>query len=268
MIDAKMIETELPVRLPFPWQHLLVYLSHRLVPDCESVADGEYRRRSTDTAFQIGFDSEQVKLRVRAETEASLQELTRRVTELFATDYDASAVTKHFARSPELAPRARAVPGMRPVGAWSAFELCVRTVIGQQVAVAAARTLMHRVVQRCGELTPERLLECDLANVGMPGKRVQTLLELARAVTEQRVQFQQPWPQVNDALQALPGFGPWTRAYLAIRLGREPDAFPETDLGLVRAAQVASPKALLARAEAWRPYRAYAATYLWSVALT
>jgi 3-methyladenine DNA glycosylase/8-oxoguanine DNA glycosylase len=132
--------------------------------------------------------------------------------------------------------------------------------------VAAARTLTQRIVQRCGELTPEQLLECDLGNIGMPGKRVQTLRALAHAVAEQRVQLQQPWPQVDAALQALPGFGPWTRAYLAIRLGREPDAFPQTDLGLMRATQAASPKALLALAEAWRPYRAYAATYLWSVA--
>jgi 3-methyladenine DNA glycosylase/8-oxoguanine DNA glycosylase len=263
-----MIAIDLSVRAPFPWQHLLVYLSQRLVPGCESVEDGEYRRRSTGTALQIGFDAAHAKLRIRAETDCPPEELTRRVAELFAIDYDAHAVTEHLARSPELAARIRVVPGMRPVGAWSAFELCVRTVVGQQVTVAAARTLMQRIVQRCGELTPARLLECDLGNVGMPGRRVQTLLELARAVAEQRVQFQQPWSQVNASLQALPGFGPWTRAYLAIRLGREPDAFPETDLGLVRAVQAASPKALLARAEAWRPYRAYAATYLWSVALT
>src|SRR5688500_8772480 len=124
---------------------------------------------------------------------------------------------------------------------------------------------MHRIVQRCGDVTPERLLVCALSSVGMPGKRVQTLLALARAVAEQRVQLQQPWPQVNAALQALPGFGPWTRVYLGIRLGRDPDAFPETDLGLIRAAQVDSPAQLLALAEAWRPYRAYAATYLWAV---
>lgn len=263
-----MLDLELPVRAPFPWEHLLVYLGHRLVPGCESVADGEYRRRSAGTDLRIGFDARAARLRVRATTDLSAPELTRRIAELFATDYDARTVSKHFARAPELARRVQAVPGMRPVGAWSAFELCVRTVIGQQVTVAAARTLMQRIAQRCGELTPGRLLECDLSNVGMPGRRVQTLLELARAVVEGRVKFGQPWTQVDASLQTLPGFGPWTRAYLAIRLGREPDAFPETDLGLVRAAQVDSPKALLARAEAWRPYRAYAATYLWSVVLT
>jgi len=263
-----MIEALLPVRLPFPWQHLLGYLSQRLVPGCESIEADEYRRRSGATQLQVGFDAQQTALRIRAESPLPAAEPQRRVAEMFAIDHDAHAVSEHLAPAPELAPRLRAVPGMRPIGAWSPFELCVRTVIGQQVTVAAARTLMQRIVQRCGEVTPERLLECDLGNVGMPGRRVQTLLGLARAVLERRVQLQQPWPEVNAALQELPGFGPWTRAYLAIRLGREPDAFPETDLGLVRAAQAASPKALLARAEAWRPYRAYAATYLWSVSLT
>jgi DNA-3-methyladenine glycosylase II len=263
-----MISTELPVREPFPWEHLLGYLSVRLVPGSESVQHGEYRRCSAGTVIEIGHDARRAVLQIRGETQWSVQALTRHVVELFATDHDARAVSEHLARTPELAARVRAVPGMRPLGAWSAFELCVRTVVGQQVTVAAARTLMQRIAQRCGELTPQRLLSADLSNVGMPGKRVQTLLKLASAVAEERVQLQQPWPQVNAALQTLPGFGPWTRAYLAIRLGREPDAFPETDLGLVRAAGAASPKALLARAEAWRPYRAYAATYLWSVALT
>jgi DNA-3-methyladenine glycosylase II len=263
-----MLEAMLPVCLPFPWQHLLDYLSQRLVPGCEAIEDGEYRRRSSDAHVQVSFDARQTVLRIRAQSALPAAEIQRRVASLFAVDHDARAVSSHLARTPGLARRVWAVPGMRPIGAWSPFELCVRTVIGQQVTVAAARTLMQRIVQRCGELTPERLLECDLSNVGMPGKRVQTLLGLARAVHERRVQLQGAWPEVNAALQTLPGFGPWTRTYLAIRLGREPDAFPETDLGLVRAAQAASPKELLALAARWRPYRAYAATYLWSVSLT
>jgi DNA-3-methyladenine glycosylase II len=267
-MPSAMIEATLPVCLPFPWEHLLDYLRQRLVPGCEAIEDGEYRRHSSDAQVRVGFDAQQAALRIRTQSALPAAELQRRVAALFAVDYDARAVSSHLARSPGLARRVWAVPGMRPLGAWSPFELCVRTVIGQQVTVAAARTLMQRIVQRCGELTPARLLECDLANVGMPGKRVQTLLGLARAVLEQRVQLQGAWPEVNAGLQTLPGFGPWTRTYLAIRLGREPDAFPETDLGLVRAAQAESPKALLTLAERWRPYRAYAATYLWAVSLT
>jgi DNA-3-methyladenine glycosylase II len=254
--------------MPFPWEHLLGYLGPRLVPEFESVDAGVFRRRTGSGAISVALDPGTPALRISSDAQAASAAIRGQVAELFAVDHDARAVTAHLSRSKQLAWRLSAVPGMRPVGAWRAFELCVRTVIGQQVTVAGARTLMHRIVQRCGEVTPERLLECDLSNIGMPSKRVQTLLALAQAVVEQRVQLQQPWAQVNAALQAVPGFGPWTRAYLAIRLGRDADAFPETDLGLVRAAQVDSPKALLARAEAWRPYRAYAATYLWSVSFT
>ena len=159
-----------------------------------------------------------------------------------------------------------AVPGMRPVGAWSAFELCVRTILGQQVSVAGASTLMRRLVQRCGVIEPECVVGADLTNMGMPGKRVESIRTLARAVTEARVVFDQPWAKLEAQLQQLPGFGPWTRAYLAIRLGRDADAFPETDLGLIRAVGADSSAALLKIAEPWRPWRAYAATYLWAVA--
>ena len=139
---------------------------------------------------------------------------------------------------------------MRPLGAWSPFELCVRTILGQQVTVAAAGTLMRRLVERCGTVTPECVADANFDSIGMPGKRVETIRSFARAVADGRVDFERPWPEVEAALKALPGFGPWTRAYLAIRLGRDPDAFPETDLGLIRAAQVDSPAQLLALAEA------------------
>ena len=158
---------------------------------------------------------------------------------------------------------------MRPPGAWSPFELCVRTVIGQQVSVAAARTLFARLAERCGAqfhgLTPEALLAADLSAIGMPGRRVGSLLALAHAIAEENLQLEgRPWAETDAALRELPGFGPWTRAYLAIRLGREPDAFPESDLGLMRAAGADSPAALLRLAERWRPYRAHAAIHLWN----
>lgn len=124
---------------------------------------------------------------------------------------------------------------------------------------------MRRLVERCGDVTPSAVLAADLTGLGMPGKRVETIRHLARALRERRLHFARPWPAIDAQLKTLPGFGPWTRAYLAIRLGREPDAFPESDLGLIRACGASSPAALLQRAERWRPWRAYAATYLWAV---
>jgi 3-methyladenine DNA glycosylase/8-oxoguanine DNA glycosylase len=254
----------LPVTLPFPWQHLLVYLGTRLIPEVESIEGDQYVRRVGERRVSVAFDAAAASLIVTADGRVKTDEILRRVAALFDIKHDATSVAKHLRRSPVLAGRLASVPGMRPPAAWSAFELCVRTILGQQVTVAAAGTLMRRLVQRCGEVTPECVIKADLAKMGMPGKRVETIQILANAVLEQRVRFEQPWAKLEAELKQLPGFGPWTRGYLAIRLGREPDALPETDIGLIRAAQVDSSTALLQLAEQWRPYRSYAATYLWS----
>ena len=155
--------------------------------------------------------------------------------------------------------------GFRPLGCWDPFELCLRTIIGQQVTVAAANTIMGRLIERCGQLTPEAVIAADLRNMGMPGARVATLVSLASAIVDGDLDPSMPWPELNDALLKLRGIGPWTCAYLAIRLGMDDDAFPQTDVGLIRAAKSDSAKALLASAEQWRPYRAYAAVGLWAL---
>ncbi len=256
---------ELPVVEPFPWEPLLAYFSHRLIPGVERIEGDQFIRRVGRREVSIGYDAAQARLRVSADGRVRSAFVAERAARLFVIDHDSTAVAQHLGNDPLLAPRLAAVSGVRPLGAWSPFELCVRTIIGQQVTVAAAGTLMRRLVDRCTEVTPASVLSADLARMGMPGKRVETILHLARAVLEERVQFDLPWKHLDVALKNLPGFGPWTRTYLAIRLGREPDAFPETDIGLLRAANAESPASLLRQAERWRPYRAYAATCLWMV---
>lgn len=269
--DRIVILGSLPVISPFPWEHLLVYLSQRLIPEVESIEPDSYVRRVGPQSISVTFDAPSQSLIVRSASPwqaqvQSVDAVLERVAAVFDIGHDAAPVADHLRRSPVLARRIAAVPGMRPTAAWSPFELCVRTILGQQVTVAAARTLMRRLVERCGEVTPECVIAGDLTQMGMPGKRVETIRTLAKAVLEGRVRFAQPWSLLEAELRQLSGFGPWTRGYLAIRLGREPDAFPESDIGLMRAAQAESPAALLKMAEAWRPYRSYAATYLWGVA--
>src|SRR5262249_8324397 len=209
----------------------------------ERIEPGRFIRRVGKREVAVDFDAKRSRLLVTADGRVRTAEIVRHVERLFAVEHDAGMLPAAFKRDPALGPRLKAVPGMRPLGTWSPFELCARTVIGQQVTVAAAGTLMRRLVERCGEVTPTCVLGADLSNMGMPGRRVETIRHLARAVLEERVDFEQPWKSINDALSKLPGFGPWTRAYLGIRLGRDPDAFPETDLGLIRAACAASPPA-------------------------
>ncbi len=260
-----MLIGNIAVRAPFPWRHLLDYFAHRLIPQVERIENDCYVRQVGARTIAVGYDPATAQLQVTANGRVKTDQVLRNVRRLLDVDYDAQRIHKHLRRSPVLKPRIAKVPGMRPLGAWSPFELCVRTIIGQQVTVAAAGTLMRRLVERCGTVTPECVADANFASIGMPGKRVETIRTFARAAAEGRVDFDEPWPEVEAALKALPGFGPWTRGYLAIRLGRDPDAFPETDLGLIRAAQVDSPEQLLALADGWRPYRAYAATYLWAV---
>lgn len=255
----------LPVVTPFPWPHLLTYVSHRLIAEAERIEAGRYLRREGKRTITVSYDEKAACLQVVADGRVKTNDVLRRVGALFDVHHDCTSVARDLSRSSVLASRIAAVPGMRPVGAWSAFELCARTILGQQVSVAGAGTLMRRLVQRCGVIEPQCVIDADLADMGMPGKRVESIRALARAVTEGRVVFDQPWTKLEAQLRQLPGFGPWTRMYLAIRLGRDSDAFPETDLGLIRAAGADSPAALLKLAEQWRPWRAYAATYLWAV---
>jgi 3-methyladenine DNA glycosylase/8-oxoguanine DNA glycosylase len=260
-----MLLGELKVRTPFPWQVLLDYYSHRLTPGFESVEGGCYRRIEGKRTITVEYQAKPSRLIVTSNARVGAEETLAAAARLFDIDHDHEVVREPLHRSKPLRQRLLNLPGMRPLGAWSPFELCLRTILGQQVTVAAAGTLMRRLVERCGSVTPECVVAANLDNMGMPGKRVAALRSFAQAMVDGRVDFARPWMQVEAALQTLPGFGPWTRAYLAIRLGRDRDAFPASDIGLIRAANVESPAQLLKLAEAWRPLRAYAAIYLWAV---
>lgn len=261
-----MLIGHLPVRTPFPWQVLLEYYSHRLTPGFETVDGGAYQRVVGKRIITVEYAAKPSRLVISSNGRISTDETLAAAARLFDVDHDHEMIREHLHRFKPLRQRLVNLPGMRPLGAWSPFELCLRTILGQQVTVAAAGTLMRRLVERCGSLTPECVVAAKLENMGMPGKRVAALQSFAQAMVDGRVDFSQPWSRVEAALQTLPGFGPWTRAYLAIRLGRDRDAFPASDIGLIRAANVATPAELLALAEAWRPWRAYAAVYLWAVA--
>ncbi|MGH9614350.1 MAG: DNA-3-methyladenine glycosylase family protein, partial [Bryobacteraceae bacterium] len=149
-------------------------------------------------------------------------------------------------------------------GCWEPLELCVRVILGQQVTVAAASTLMGRL----GAISPgyraPEIAKTNLSKLGVPARRARTIQLLAQASAAGELLFEtQAWDDIAYVLRHIPGIGPWTISYLAIRLGRDPDAFPESDLGLLRAAGTGSPKELLRIAERWRPHRSYAAMHLW-----
>lgn len=226
-------------RPPFDWYGLVTWLGARAIPGVETVEDGVYRRG----AVRVWHDADEV--------HATREK--RRVRRLFDLDAEPEAIHAALGRDPMLAPLLRKRPGVRVPGTWDPFELALRAIVGQQVSVAAARTILGRIAATHG-FAPEVLAEVEVE--GMPRKRAETIRILARAVAAKEVDLE------RDDLTRLPGIGPWTASYIAMRLGN-PDAFPAGDLILRRHAGNVSERELLRRSEAWRPFRAYAAMLLW-----
>jgi len=258
----------LAVREPFPWDALLAYLAPRLTPGVERIEGGCYVRsvsfKGKSGEVSVAFNAGTKCLDLTANGQVDGDDALARAARLFHPDFDTAPAATHLEKSSVLAPLIARTPGMRPPGAWSPFELCVRTILGQQVSVTAAGTLFRKVVERATLITPHAVASANFGEIGMPARRVLAMQSLAVAATNRIDLDTASWPEIDELLRTLPGFGPWTRSYLAIRLGREDDAFPHTDLGLIRGAGATSPAELLKAAEAWQPYRGHAAIYLWS----
>jgi AraC family transcriptional regulator of adaptative response / DNA-3-methyladenine glycosylase II len=211
-----------------------------------------------------------------------------RIRRVFDLDADPHSIAAAFADDPRLGPLVRRRPGLRVPGAWDGFELAVRAILGQQVTVKGATSLAGRLVRAHGTVLPPNggdrpavlshrfpdaatLARADLRAIGVPRRRAEALSALARAVADGAISLDGGAdPDATLArFAALPGIGPWTAQYVAMRALREPDAFPADDLG-VRAALAGRRGArptgrVVARmAESWRPWRAYAVMHLWS----
>jgi AraC family transcriptional regulator of adaptative response / DNA-3-methyladenine glycosylase II len=281
------LSLRLPYRRPFDADALLRYFRGRATPGVEEVTpDGVYRR-----TYAIGTERGVLTVRTAAEGALTLEiaagphllEAVTRVTRLFDLDADPSAIGAHLAKDPVLAPLVARRPGLRVPGGWDPFEITVRAILGQQVSVRAATTLAGRLAAAFGEElpgiasgpsrlfpVPEALAGRDLTSIGLTTARSAAISRFAESVASGRVALAPPraLDEHVERFSGLPGLGPWTAHYVALRAYKEPDAFPAGDLGLRKAASkdgVPMPERELARrAEAWRPFRAYAALHLWN----
>jgi AraC family transcriptional regulator of adaptative response / DNA-3-methyladenine glycosylase II len=280
----------LAYRPPYDWAHMQAFLARRALPGVERIDAGGYARTLACPgghaliAVRPLAGEDALELRVagaRASVLPALASLTQRVFDLAC---DPARIGAQLATDPLIGPLVARHPGLRIPGAWEPFECAVRAVLGQQVSVAAGRTFAVRLVGRCGEVlrtggdglthlfpTPARLARTNLSGLGMTGARIAALESLARAVLERRVDFSATPADVTAALAALPGIGPWTAQYVALRALGEPDAFPHGDWVLRRmaappGAPVLSVRELEERAGRWRPWRAYATIHLWQAA--
>jgi AraC family transcriptional regulator of adaptative response / DNA-3-methyladenine glycosylase II len=285
---AEALTVTLQYRPPYDWPAMVSYLARRAIPGVELVQGGVYLRTVAVGAHRgwlaVAADPGRPALKVTLASSLAggLMTVVARLRRLFDLDAQPAAIAAHLGRDPRLARHVRARPGLRVAGAFDPFEAAARAVLGQQISVAAARTIAGRLAARFGEAiaTPHPELTRlfpqagalaaraarDLAGLGVPARRAATLHALARAVASGQLALdgaREPARMVEE-ITALPGVGRWTAHYLAMRALGWPDAFPEDDLGLRKALGGISGRQARAVAETWRPWRAYGATHLWT----
>ncbi len=278
-------------RPPLDWPTLLHFYAVRALDGIERIKDQTYWRAlliadaPVVVAISVG-GADHLRVQVHAHSLSNLPALLARLRQVFDLGCDPVAITNALEGDARLGPLLADRSDLRVPGGWGGFELAVRAVLGQQVTVTQAIRLTGLLVARLGSPLPPDLAatsglrrcfptaaqvaDADLSFLPMPGARQQALQILARAVLE-RPQLLQPGPSLTaaiDGLLAIDGIGPWTAHYIALRELREPDAFPASDAGLLRAWQKLTgirptPIQLTAQAESWRPWRAYAAQLLW-----
>lgn len=275
---AGAIEFRLPYRPPYDWKGVSGFLGKRAIPGVEACDAATGYRRTVIVAGQPGRihvapirGADALRLRLEVASVAELRQVVDRVARMFDLGAEPRAIRERLGKW--------GVPGVRIPGAWDPFELAVRAILGQQVTVAAAVTMAARIVERWGETavglpgsngpnrlfpTPAVLARAEVAGIGLPRARADSITGLARLVDRGELDFSK-LGSLEESVRTLcevRGIGEWTAQYIAMRAFGEPDAFPAGDLALGKAAGVTDAE-LRTMAEAWRPWRAYAAFSLW-----
>ncbi len=280
----------LSYRPPFNWNALLAFFTARAIPGVEEVRDGIYRRivrvdgRTALIAVSHLPARNALQVEIACDHVPALPVIASRLRRVFDLDADTEAIAAHLSRDRALRSIVSRQPGLRTPGGWEAFEVAVRAILGQQISVAAARGLAAKLVALSAKPvafgdaalthafpTAKQLASADLSALGMPAARKSALISLARAAVAHPEIFEAAGTLEESIarLRSIPGIGEWTAQYIALRGLHHPDAFPASDIGILRNAEQLfgaklSPAQLLARSEAWRPWRGYAAQHLWT----
>ncbi|MFC5580041.1 AlkA N-terminal domain-containing protein [Rhodanobacter terrae] len=277
-------------RPPYDFEALLTFLRTRALPGVERVDEHSYARvfgpADAPGWLRLGAwpgGGHALQLELHCPQPTRLLGVVTTLRRMFDLDANPQAIADTFRHDALLGPLLARRPGLRLPGGWDGFEIAVRAILGQQISVAAARTLATRIVQRWGEAlpsapmaglerlfpTPAALAQADLREIGLTATRAATISGMAQALLDGSVDFgaEQSLDEFVARWVALPGIGEWTAHYMAMRALSDPDAFPAADLILRRVATTdatpLSTKALALRADAWRPWRAYAVIQLW-----
>ena len=290
-VVASAFSVQLPYRRPFDWRQMLEFFAARATPAVEQVEDGRYLRSVSlggvsgiiDVCDADGY----LALSLHGLSTDALFLIVQRVRQLFDLDASTDDIARVLSSDTVLRPLLKGNPGIRVPGSWDGFELTVRAILGQQVSVSAATTFAGRIADRYGDVVdvsvehlarvpnrlfprPEQLVRARLENLGIITSRARTIRSVAKAVLSGELDFDAAASadSICAALTAIKGIGEWTAEYVSMRAMKNPDAFPASDLGLLRAFDDPvtgrmKPRELKNRAEAWRPWRAYAALLIW-----
>lgn len=271
---------------PLAWDALVGFLCSRGSRCVEQLRGNRYLRTiklGNDTGW-IAAQQDPVRKQIDVEVSPSLlsclTQLQNRLHILFDLDANPVAIESHLKRDKTLKQLIIHNPGLRVPRTLNAFELSLRAIVGQQVTVKAATTLFNRFVATFGEPVNTPFPELNrtgpvagaiadaklqtLINLGLTQRRALTIQLLAKEITDGTLKLEGGnSPQLIEQLIGLPGIGPWTAQYIAMRALGDSNAIPASDLGLMRALQVEKPVDVLCRAEKWQPWRAYGAIHLW-----
>jgi AraC family transcriptional regulator of adaptative response / DNA-3-methyladenine glycosylase II len=283
------LSLQLHYRPPYDWNALLEFLSIRSIPGVEVIEAGEYRR-------SIRLGGQYCLLRVRQDKanhrllcnitpapESELLLVTEKLRNMFDLYADPIEIDKVLSLEPRLQQNLKRHPGLRIPGCWDGFETCIRAIVGQQISVTGAITIVGRIVARYGTAcdlgagvthvfpsSKKLSKELELDHLAMPRARAQAIANVCHANASGAIDFEQMGvEELMKNLQNIKGIGPWTAAYVAVRAMHEPDIMPVQDLVLQKMlipSERLTAKQLQTRAEAWRPWRAYATFHLWQLA--
>jgi len=288
----------LPYRPPFDWPLMLKFFQKRQLNNVERVTESEYSRTITyekatgwfsvshaeepQTKISHKKNKEALLLKVQLSDYRYLNHVISQVRQMFDLDADMPLIHQQLCKHPILAEVIKETPGLRLPGCWDIFEFSIRAILGQQISVKAATTLANRIALKYGEVShnnpldishhfpsPEALRHAEYEEIGLTKSRISTLKNWLDFYLKNSEIFQcyTSLETLEQRLVKIKGIGPWTVNYIAMRGLSNPDAFPSADLGIIKALATdnirPSNKEILALSKSWRPWRAYAAIYLW-----
>lgn len=281
------VDLKLPYNPPFHWNHLLDFLRFRAIENVEWVTDCYQRTISINGSSGI-LKAEHLpqehclKLTVPNSLSRSILHISESANRIFDLNADPDTIKNVFKNDRKMASIVNALPGLRIPGAWDWFEIAIRAILGQQITVKAARTIAGRIVKAIGTPlngnsatlfpTPEQMINASMNGMGIPSRRIEAIRQLAKASIEKKIGPDSGigLAESIERLCLIPGIGPWTAHYIALRTFNERDVFLPGDVGLRRSASKLVGKnftdvELLKYSERWRPYRSYAVLYLWAL---